>query len=310
MAERKESQLARAVWLVVDESPLWVWIVAFFSVIGVFGLVFAALSPLGHGMEQTGSEGDGGFNFGRGLYFSVVTVSSLGYGDVQPKGAGKVLAGLEVLLGLGMIGIVIAKLTSKRVSHFVSRLFVSETKRQLQGFSVLFDARRAELSALLEQVSRVYQQTPGQTPGAPDSSVIEEALRVALDRLSESSNEFHDYIQAEGNDRSYFLLAPTSSLVRLGEAVEQAFFYLFQNVVNFPVKSNPRILEEVLTYSNRRKMDSLVNTQRSTCEMIVEGRKIDESVERAFMRVADICGSIDGTLMPVGEQPDQLMETS
>ena len=123
---------------------------------------------------------------------------------------------VEVLLGLGVIGIVIAKLTSRRVSHFVSRLFVSETKRQLQSFNVLFDSRGEELNALLEQVTRVYQQTPGKDEErVPDSSVVEESLRVALDRLLESSIEFQDYIQAEGLDRSYFALAPAANLLRV-----------------------------------------------------------------------------------------------
>lgn len=310
MVSRQESRLGRVASFVIDESPLWVWIAAFFAVIVVFGLLYAVLAPLGHGMAQ-GTEARGAVDLGQGLYFSVVTVSSLGYGDVHPQGAGKVLAGVEVLLGLGIIGIVIAKLTSKRVSHFVSRLFVSETKRQLQSFNVLFDSRGAELSALLEQVSKVYQQTPGRdAEDVPESSVVEEALRFALDKLLESSIEFRDYIQAEGLDRSYFALAPASSFLRVAEAVEKATFYLGQSIVSFPVRSNPRILDEVLTYANRREIDNVVNAQKATCEMIVEGRKIDAAVQDAFGRIDELCSNIGGLLLPAGEQPDQLIRAS
>lgn len=310
MPKRRESRFGRIVSFVVDESPLWVWIAGFFGIIVVFGLLYAFLAPLGHGMGvDAGREVE--VDIGQGLYFSVVTVSSLGYGDVHPEGAGKVLAGVEVLLGLGVIGVVIAKLTSRRVSHFVSRLFVSETKRQLQSFNALFDSRGEELNALLEQVTRVYQQTPGKDEErVPDSSVVEESLRVALDRLLESSIEFQDYIQAEGLDRSYFALAPAANLLRVAEAVEKAIFYLGQSIVSFPVRSNPRILHEVLTFANRRRMDRVVNAQKATCEMIVEGRKIDQSVQDAFARIDDLCTNVGGLLLPVREQPDQMMRTS
>ena len=309
MAGRKESRFGRVMSIVVDESPLWVWITGFFVIIFVFGFLYALLSPFGHGMEVVGEQ-DVRFDFGRGLYFSVVTVSSLGYGDLHPEGAGKLLAGIEVLLGLGLIGIVIAKLTSKRVSHFVSRLFVSETKRQLQSFNALFDTRRAELSALLEEVSRVYQQTPGADAKRPESTVVERSLRSSLDRLQESSVELQEYIQAEGLDRSYFALAPTSSLVRLADAVEEALFYLGQSIVSFPVRSNPSILDEVLTHVNRRKLDRVVNTLKATSLMIIEGRRIDPSVQDAFERINALCTDIDGLLLPVGEQPDQVIQTS
>lgn len=311
MVERKESHLARAAWLFVDESRLWVWIVLFFAMIFLFGLLFAVLSPLGHGMDDAGGGGDSRFDLGRGLYFSVVTVSSLGYGDVHPQGAGKVLAGIEVLLGLGMMGIMIAKLTSKRVSHFVSRLFVSETKRQLQGFEVRFDSCRSELGRVLEQVSRAYQQTPRRTPeNAIDRPAIERALGSALEGLTAASRELHEYFQTEGSDRSYFLLAPAASLLRLAEAVEKAFFYLGQNVVNLPWRSTPSVLEDVLTYANRRRMDSALKTQQFICGLVVDGRKVDGSVREAFERVASLCTRIDGMLMPISEQPDQLVESS
>lgn len=126
------SRFSRFIAFVIDESPIWVWLLIFSAIIVIFGILFAFLTPLGHGMTVPG-EIDRTFNLGRGFYFSVVTVSSLGYGDLHPEGIGKVLAGVEVVLGLVVIGIVIAKLTSKCVSHFASRLFVSETKRQLQN---------------------------------------------------------------------------------------------------------------------------------------------------------------------------------
>lgn len=302
---------SRLVSYVIDESPLWRWIVTFFAIILLFGLGFACLTPYGHGMTPSIPDESSIDLLLRGLYFSVVTVSSLGYGDLHPIGFGKVLAGVEVVLGLGVIGIVIAKLTSKRVSHFVSRLFVSETKRQLQIFNTTFDNCRAELSSLLEQVSREYQQTPGSSESEKvGNSVVERSLGTALDSLLESSNELHDYIKTEGSDRSYFILAPSSSLTQLSEAVYEALFFLGQSIVNLPVKSNPSVLIEVLTPANRRKIYRIMNLLTVTCDSIASAQKIDTSVPEAFEQVVRLCTNISQALLPVVEQPDQIFDTA
>lgn len=111
---------------------------------------------------------------------------------------------------------------------------------------------------LLDQVSREYQQTPGQTTSdSKGSANVEALLRIALDRLLESTTELHDYIQAEGSDRSYFSLAPVPSFRRLSEVVRESLFFLGQCIISFPVRSNrafsPRSLliltEERLTES-------------------------------------------------------------
>lgn len=53
----------------------------------------------------TGTLGDAGrFSLSQCLYFSAETYSSLGYGDVVPGGDLRLLAGVEVLNGLLLIG--------------------------------------------------------------------------------------------------------------------------------------------------------------------------------------------------------------
>jgi len=62
---------------------------------------------------------EGGLNpriqtFGDALYFSFVTASTVGYGDVTPvTGAGKVLTGLLIFVGIGLLGFASAQLTSR-----------------------------------------------------------------------------------------------------------------------------------------------------------------------------------------------------
>jgi len=46
----------------------------------------------------------GGHSFEDMLYFSLITYTSLGYGDIVPLGDARLLAGVESLVGLVMIG--------------------------------------------------------------------------------------------------------------------------------------------------------------------------------------------------------------
>lgn len=59
---------------------------------------------LGHYPELGGLSGHFDGNFFSYIYFSAVTYSSLGFGDVIPQGAFRLLTGVEVLNGLVLIG--------------------------------------------------------------------------------------------------------------------------------------------------------------------------------------------------------------
>ncbi len=69
------------------------------------------------------------------LYFSVVTVSSLGYGDYAPVGWARVLAGVEVFVGLGLISIMIAKVASERSTQLVKLIYTSDHERRINDFT-------------------------------------------------------------------------------------------------------------------------------------------------------------------------------
>ena len=49
--------------------------------------------------------------FSEGVYFSIVTLSTLGYGDIVPRGVFRVFAATEALLGFLYLGIFVSGLT-------------------------------------------------------------------------------------------------------------------------------------------------------------------------------------------------------
>jgi hypothetical protein len=69
------------------------------------------------------------------LYFSVVTFSSLGYGDFRPVGLSRILASLEVFSGLSVLGLAISKLSSVRQGYYAQRLYSTSCQERLDKFS-------------------------------------------------------------------------------------------------------------------------------------------------------------------------------
>ena len=98
----------------VEEVSTLQYIVFLTAVIIAFGLFYTHLTPIGHGIGQ-GLNPICDITFLTGIYFSIVTISSLGYGDMHPMGFSKALVCIEVLIGLAVIGIMIAKVTSRRL---------------------------------------------------------------------------------------------------------------------------------------------------------------------------------------------------
>ena len=101
----------RMLIFIVEDVPMLWYIMGFIAVVVGFGALYKLFTPMGHGIgENLKPLSD--ITFWTGIYFSVVTISSLGYGHMHPMGFSKALACIEVLLGIAVIGIMIAKVTS------------------------------------------------------------------------------------------------------------------------------------------------------------------------------------------------------
>ncbi len=75
--------------------------------IGVFGYLFYASEP----QVET---------FGDGIWWALVTITTVGYGDITPLTTlGRVVAGLLMLLGLGLIATITAIVSAKFVQNYV-----------------------------------------------------------------------------------------------------------------------------------------------------------------------------------------------
>jgi voltage-gated potassium channel len=100
---------------------------------------------------------EGGVNphiktFGDAMYFALVTGSTVGYGDVTPvTSEGKVLTGLVIFLGIGLLGFASAQLTAKLLPQ---RNEVAELRATMDRQCELLN----ELNARLDAVTGMLEQ--------------------------------------------------------------------------------------------------------------------------------------------------------
>ena len=81
------------------------------ALMGEHGLVEAG-HPIGADLK----------GFGSALYFSFVTATSIGYGDIVPTGGARVIAVIEAITALLVFGAVVAKFVSHRQDQLVSEI--------------------------------------------------------------------------------------------------------------------------------------------------------------------------------------------
>lgn len=89
--------------------------------------------------------------FGDSLWWSIVTATTVGYGDISPKSTGgRVIAGLLMIVGIGFLGMV----TGSIATYFVSRLSKTE-KEQVKSIT---DEQIEYIKGKLDTISDLNQE--------------------------------------------------------------------------------------------------------------------------------------------------------
>ena len=293
-------------WL--DDISLLLLLTIFVLLVVLFGAFYTFMTPSENGVIQSNAE-SGAFDFYSGLYFSIVTVSSLGYGDMYPVGLSKVAATIEVLLGLGLVGIMIAKLASRTLSHLVSRLFVSATRERLKEFEELYDKSVDTFRDLLYKISDTYQTTPGSKRIQANRDTPIDLFAKAIKELRTACSDLFNYVSAETTESAFFRLVPETGATKLADSIERAFFALSQCVISLPVSSNPDILDDILNARNRRIIAECIDFQIKTCNKFTQSKRCDVKIVNSFGRVRDVCEQVSGSYHHTPEQlqPDQIL---
>jgi hypothetical protein len=264
------------------------------------------LTPSPNGLVQGGIK-DLPITLGGALYFSVVTICTVGYGDVVPVGFARVLACCEALFGIGMVGVILAKVTSARLSYHVLRLFGSDAQNRLEGFCAQFERLESELTRLSPQVADAFQETPGGARTGAQANFLS-AFAGTIGSFHSSSLSFCRYLKDELNEGFFFSDAPVAALIRAGDSVDQALYVLTQLVIALGPQARIVVLDRV----NRRRIVEALENWRDLGEKI-NGRARDGEMKRSFSGVAEKCTRLADSFFnvpPVPEestQPDQAL---
>jgi len=130
-------------------------VVLYFTLIFVFGTLFFLLSYTeGNGLyvsETVISHDFGGYL--NALYFSFVTSTSLGYGDIHPLGVSRFFSIMEVFISLLIFGVLVSKIISVKQEKILEEIYeISFQSRVTRVISGLYNFR-AEIDRLAGRLS-------------------------------------------------------------------------------------------------------------------------------------------------------------
>jgi voltage-gated potassium channel len=95
---------------------------------------------------------------GDGLWWSLVTLTTIGYGDIYPRTTpGRVLAAVEVLLGLGLVGTVTGKIASVLVERRIKEGRGLTDAHAMKGHFVIL-GWKADLHLLVADLLRAHPE--------------------------------------------------------------------------------------------------------------------------------------------------------
>lgn len=216
---------------------LWIGLIAVSSLV-----YWLACHWAGHGLASAGRPvAADGWGVLTALYFSFVTATSVGYGDVVPLGAVRALAIAEAIAGLLIFGVVVSKLVSRRQEQLmeeIHRLTFEDRLERVQAnlHLVLSDLHGmadalergpgspARIAARMESVAMVFAgelrtihdllYRPQQTPEEPVLESILAALAAAFREMAELLRR----LDAE-RPRTAALRSSVGGITRLGEEI-------------------------------------------------------------------------------------------
>jgi len=154
-------------------------VILWFGTIGTCAIIYWLLSAYSMGglREEGATLGGGLHGLLTAIYFSFVTATSVGFGDVVPLGAVRAVAIVEAVAGLLIFGAVVSKLVSRRQEQVVSEIHRIAFEDRLERV-------QTDLHSVLMEMQTIGQQC--RSPAADVHQVsarLESASGVALAEL-------------------------------------------------------------------------------------------------------------------------------
>jgi len=153
-------------WPLEQLIGFWLGIIIFFGLLyWIAGVGMGCGLQAGNTLIKPDLDG-----FGTAIYFSFVTALSIGYGDVIPLGALRILAITEGIAGLLIFGCVISKLVSRRQEALVEEIHHTTFEERLDRVRTNLHLVFSDLGTI-DQINREQSALPDQVAKRFESSV-------------------------------------------------------------------------------------------------------------------------------------------
>lgn len=191
-------------------------------------------------------------SFGEALYFSIVTITTLGFGDVVPSdGTGRLLVCLEAIIGVIIVGMFLNAISAEQAAKVHQEEVELENNRRYINMRGKLRQNYLLLSSLIEQylVSAYFVTTPKNRRTLPDnvfSHKFEFSFNDLADLYEPSQSFTHQFntpainIYFDIESQLYDELRKTISDIDLSywPEIEEAVHVFLESCRNFPFKDS------------------------------------------------------------------------
>ncbi|MBS3158903.1 two pore domain potassium channel family protein [Candidatus Woesearchaeota archaeon] len=223
-------------------------IIFYFLFIILFGSIFFLLSFTSeHGIyDYNGRINTDITGYVDAIYFSFVTSTSLGYGDIRPLGVSRIFSVIEVVLSLFIFGIAISKIFSVKQEKILSELYdFSFQERVTRIISGLYNFR-AEIDSVIHKLN---ERLPGQ------KQLTKHEIEDQLDYIEGNLHAFTSYLI----DINKILIQKEATLQgklssRGMEGIRNNLSDFKVNIILDNLRNSMEKIEELITALNERKI--------------------------------------------------------
>jgi hypothetical protein len=151
------------------------------------------------------------------LYFSIVTATTVGYGDIVPLGMSRVVAGMEAIIGFLLFAIFIAKLVAYRheiALHQVHKLSFETTFAQTrEGFFIM----RKDFDSLMREAAKMHALS---AQSWEDLTIAYREGQSLLEEIPDFYDGEHQLYTIDSKRESLLLEAVERTLRRIAHTLE------------------------------------------------------------------------------------------
>jgi hypothetical protein len=247
----------------IERTSFKLLFILFSVVVFIFAFIYISL-PAEYGELKFSYDPKAKVEFWDCLYFSVVTISSLGFGDYYPLGWMRLFVGFEVFLGLIFLGTLVAKIASEKSAYYLKRLYSGQVHDRIVGFGdgliKWFDQYKSVIDK--EEISE-------QLFGNKNENLYEDLLSLSI--------SMRKYIGYEVYFGEFFFDISKSSLHSPLDQIQEILNYLNKNISDSLVVTNAnkrrisKTAKMYITISNTIIKHSKTQSLHKKCKEIIRG---------------------------------------